>query len=222
MRIWMDIKYPIQIVHDIEYGYGEPLRCKVRMRNLKVIVYTFFKKRRESLNSKSQCVDHSRLLNSIHGWRIRWSKQTNWRNQTRDGLVFFKTWQRSCKEGSLCSQQLPRCDLLHPFLMCKQSAFQVSILCEWFQFQILWDFVFHVFSVFFVYFDLTDENLAPNFVSSADIRVRAYRIVHKWRMTRESKFILMWCLQHVVENKPNNSWPRFCSLSSQNINTKVQ
>eukprot|EP00730_Choanoeca_flexa_P012726 TRINITY_DN4561_c0_g1_i1.p1 TRINITY_DN4561_c0_g1~~TRINITY_DN4561_c0_g1_i1.p1 ORF type:complete len:553 (+),score=159.79 TRINITY_DN4561_c0_g1_i1:51-1709(+) len=28
-RLWMDIKYPIQIVHDIEYGYGDPLRVKV-------------------------------------------------------------------------------------------------------------------------------------------------------------------------------------------------
>jgi len=28
-EIWMDIKYPIQIVHDIEYGYGDPLRIKV-------------------------------------------------------------------------------------------------------------------------------------------------------------------------------------------------
>eukprot|EP00733_Pompholyxophrys_punicea_P002443 Pompholyxophrys_punicea_v1_NODE_1910_length_510_cov_2.408791.p1 type:complete len:103 gc:universal NODE_1910_length_510_cov_2.408791:427-119(-) len=25
----MDIRYPIQVVHDIEYGYGDPLRVKV-------------------------------------------------------------------------------------------------------------------------------------------------------------------------------------------------
>lgn len=29
-RVWMEIKYYIQIVHDIEYGYGDPLRTKVR------------------------------------------------------------------------------------------------------------------------------------------------------------------------------------------------
>jgi len=28
-KIWMQIKYHIQIVHDIEYGYGDPLRIKV-------------------------------------------------------------------------------------------------------------------------------------------------------------------------------------------------
>jgi hypothetical protein len=28
-QIWMDIKYPIQIVHDMEYGYADPLRTKV-------------------------------------------------------------------------------------------------------------------------------------------------------------------------------------------------
>lgn len=28
-ELWMDIKYPIQIVHDIEYGYGDPLRTKI-------------------------------------------------------------------------------------------------------------------------------------------------------------------------------------------------
>jgi hypothetical protein len=28
-RVWMDIKYYIQIVHDIEYGYGDPLRTKI-------------------------------------------------------------------------------------------------------------------------------------------------------------------------------------------------
>jgi hypothetical protein len=26
--LWMDVKYPIQIVHDIETGYGDPTRCK--------------------------------------------------------------------------------------------------------------------------------------------------------------------------------------------------
>lgn len=28
-KLWMDVKYPIQIVHDIEYGYGDPTRSKV-------------------------------------------------------------------------------------------------------------------------------------------------------------------------------------------------
>ena len=28
-ELWMDVKYPIQIVHDIEYHYGDPLRVKV-------------------------------------------------------------------------------------------------------------------------------------------------------------------------------------------------
>jgi len=28
-RVWMEIKYPIQIVHDIEDGYGDPLRTKI-------------------------------------------------------------------------------------------------------------------------------------------------------------------------------------------------
>jgi len=28
-RVWMDLKTKIQIVHDIEYGYGDPLRTKV-------------------------------------------------------------------------------------------------------------------------------------------------------------------------------------------------
>ncbi len=28
-RLWVKVKYPIQIVHDIEYGYGDPLRVKV-------------------------------------------------------------------------------------------------------------------------------------------------------------------------------------------------
>ena len=27
--LWMRIKHWVQIVHDIEYGYGDPLRCKV-------------------------------------------------------------------------------------------------------------------------------------------------------------------------------------------------
>ena len=29
-RLWAQIRYWIQLVHDIEYGYGDPLRCKVR------------------------------------------------------------------------------------------------------------------------------------------------------------------------------------------------
>jgi hypothetical protein len=28
-RMWVDVTYPLQIVHDIEYGYGDPLRAKV-------------------------------------------------------------------------------------------------------------------------------------------------------------------------------------------------
>lgn len=28
--LWMDIRHPVQVVHDIEYGYGDPLRCKVQ------------------------------------------------------------------------------------------------------------------------------------------------------------------------------------------------
>ena len=28
-ELWMRIKHWVQIVHDIEYGYGDPLRCKV-------------------------------------------------------------------------------------------------------------------------------------------------------------------------------------------------
>jgi hypothetical protein len=30
-RVWMDTRMPIQLIHDIETGYGDPLRCKVRM-----------------------------------------------------------------------------------------------------------------------------------------------------------------------------------------------
>ena len=26
--LWMSVRHPIQVVHDIEYGYGDPLRTK--------------------------------------------------------------------------------------------------------------------------------------------------------------------------------------------------
>jgi hypothetical protein len=69
-RIWMDIKYPIQVVHDIEYGYGEPLRCKVipdfslrfmdeeyadanrRIEEIKHVMVAYFSKRDKELAKK--------------------------------------------------------------------------------------------------------------------------------------------------------------------------
>ena len=32
--LWMRIKHWVQIVHDIEYGYGDPLRCKVSLADV--------------------------------------------------------------------------------------------------------------------------------------------------------------------------------------------
>ncbi|MBN2100351.1 hypothetical protein JW710_00440 [Candidatus Dojkabacteria bacterium] len=70
-EIWMDVKYPLQVIHDIEYDYGDPLRVKVipaytirflddkyieenqKIKEIQKMLVDYFKKRKTDITQKS-------------------------------------------------------------------------------------------------------------------------------------------------------------------------
>ncbi|MEA3357045.1 MAG: hypothetical protein U9Q67_01280, partial [Patescibacteria group bacterium] len=58
-ELWMDVKYPIQVVHDIEYGYGDPLRTKIIPDfSIRFIDDTYKKENTEIESVKKQMVKY--------------------------------------------------------------------------------------------------------------------------------------------------------------------